>query len=1134
MPTSENSRRPPFEFRDPTKLPYIDDDAGIALMKAGMRGIFHAGVVHAFVMCGYYPRAISGTSAGALAGGILAMAVEIPEQPRRMQLVRDFIDAWCGRSRMVNGKPENPAEYVFEQLATGPFGNLVGELAQIDLTLGDIVDCIAGLGAAADDPPDDESTVEGWKRKANGLRALLRIVAALPYAAHKRIPYRRALESLSKLDGKMHAVQEIFAANGMQQSLIGKNVVESHFQHLFEQYAPRGTSSLMAHLRVDLIVTVANLSASKRLPPGDSDNQTTFSKKTPGTANAKLDKIIGAACAFAPLYPGQRMRDVLEGENKPDHCEWTDLLMDADTVAQDALAPLLGHFIGCGRSGPFRLFGVHLDPIAPVEYKPLPEPGSFVHPALHSLSLTSALDQRFPYRVIDLVTDLVEALQHAPGQPTRKRPDGQRYVAIHTTEIAPARPISYFSLSTPSETEMLEACALGCHGTLTALLKKQLDSDEFTGKLIQCKDLLKSLRDKRQGLEPGYFEPNRRICSHCSGEFARVSKPAEKSQTKSPITENDFHMFKGDKERPPPKFENKGLHVVVPAGGVFRGTFQVGSVAAFKDYQISPHLYAGASVGTIFSYLLDACIPDDDQHTAEARADAEAKFNKAVGYLLDIPRWVDQSTLPPLRPSSSLPKPKGFWGRFWGLDRAAQDTSPSPLPPGVVDQLRDKLRTRWNSEEVKPLRDLRPARIVEMLKQPQNGAHWFMFRDGLNALLFKDKPSLALSRAEVRDLFTNLAQMRLHECVHAIDKIAFALGFAPGSISEDAEILGFRSIADLIRTIAFAAQPGISLVEHEQSTKAKFIFTTTNHTDGKPEFFGMDDPDTPRYASPIAVEACLAASAFPIAFRRRKYSEIFGSESDPPGRLYADGGVFNNFPSDTALTYLHQLSGKDGTKWIGDKVHSMYLLSLTSGMNAPDTGAEDALVFVLARSRALSDTEKVLKTLRMQRHINHLAPMANPLMTCQPERAIVAQTYLISPVQETYPHAFAFKPYLGFRKYKQLTMLAAGCRRTRLALEWPKYLDKNGIGNTYAEEQKRIEDFRKDVLEEMQMTAGSFQNKVPSPCIFGRFSYEGKAKQCSFASSYPDVYAQCKRDFKDDMKVADLKLMTLRVPEKKL
>src|SRR5262245_33517259 len=110
-------------------LPHHDAQAGIALGKGAMRGTYQAGVVHAFILSGYFPNVVAGTSAGCVTGAVLALAAQLESQRRRLDLAAEHIDAW----------QRNPAERALAALLEGPFGALARDLTDINLTVGELV-----------------------------------------------------------------------------------------------------------------------------------------------------------------------------------------------------------------------------------------------------------------------------------------------------------------------------------------------------------------------------------------------------------------------------------------------------------------------------------------------------------------------------------------------------------------------------------------------------------------------------------------------------------------------------------------------------------------------------------------------------------------------------------------------------------------------------------------------------------------------------------------------------------------------------------------------------------------------------------------------------------------------------------
>ncbi len=1088
-----------------------------------MRGIFQAGLVHAFIVSGYFPGVIAGTSAGCITGTVLALAAQIEDPARRLQLAADHIAAW----------QRNPAETVRRNLVRGPFGNLIGDLADIKLTLGELVSL--------------------FDRASNGSRqAILRLVVALPFERMRVIlgllsaikggaegvwSHLRSVLAKIRLPGDLEkyahhlldvpgdldltrdatieAVQHLLTAYGMDKSLV-PDVVGAHFGTLVKKYGPKGGKTTFADLtKTQLVFQLANLSQ----PDGESgDSQLIDVGCAQGPdrldfSSANLLAALRAGCAFAPLFPGVHAKD-LELTLYPAGLQESDVLMDAGVIQKDPLSPVISRWARGKAAGPFRLFAVHLEPLGPTKDD---STSPFFGPALHSLTLRDGLDARYATNVITMVTEMVEAIQANPGaapMPNRQgrgTSSGGKYVAVHISEIAPRKGLPFAELSVPKEKDLIEACAAGCRSGLESLHAETL-RELFKGdELIPCDDLLKKL-GKMRG-EP--LVPLAHVCAGCTRELA-PPPVIEPVLTKEQVAlANDFAPFHEAKRLPkaPGGASPRPLTIIVPAGGVFLGIFQFGAIAALVDYEVQPDLYAGASVGTLFSSLLQACLKHRD-----------TKLPRVVDLARRVPEWVD----------------------------AVFHDEVRTRRPGYVDAVVHELERRWNSQAVQPLRDLRPREIAKMLEAaapPTSGsdAPWKSFRTGLAAWLFTPmasrktgEPRLAdptpygleshASWAEVHGMLQALTRLRLKDALGLLDKVAANLDlFNPGATADDGEIIGFDSIARELRDLVFeGANP--TLAQHAHDQQARFIFTVTNHSKGTLESFGFEDGLTPLRTSPSALQATLAASSFPLAFRRRSRKETFPDPGvDDPGTRYADGGILNNFPSDIAFAYLHTLTTGKHTKWIGEARHRMILLSLTSPSMLPHARRDDdRLLINLARAMARSDDEKVAKTLRTQEHINTLATEANRfLRTTNDRQAIIADMDLISPTYMIYPHAFAFKPYLGFKLANQLEMVASGCRRTRLALEWREDQLRPGVEAP----KTRLPLFLDEVKAEVDRVKGSSVPDDADMCVFGRFNplaraSGGQAGRCPFthAEDTRDVFNACKLTIDKELEVRNPKL----------
>ncbi|WP_437821094.1 patatin-like phospholipase family protein [Sorangium sp. So ce1078] len=1112
-----------FIFPSSEPLPIHDEHAGIAMGKSGLRGVYMAGVVHAFVICGYYPGTVVGTSAGCLAGTVLALAGELRSQAERLALVSEHLDAWM----------RNPGEHVLTCLSEGPFGRLVGDLVDIDLPLGKVVDRLgealsgkpsAWVSLVCALPPHLRSCIlrAALETSGDAAEALFRDGQLLALLRGQGGAAARVTEDLS-----LRFAQKLLTAYGMSRSLVEGSLVDTHFGEAIARHAPSGWKTCFEHIEnTSLLFQVANLSSQRRR---DGTPRLELIGKRPGRrrdfSGANLFAALRASCAFAPVFPGVRMKELFGAT--PRHLRPEDLLMDAAQVERDPLSPAVTHWAGLQRSPklPYRLFAVYSEPTG--EVSP-PDETSFFTPALHNLLLRSRLDQQYISRVIEMITDMIQTLQEA-GAPVPQRASGGAYVPVRITGIAPRAALPFLPVSVPREKDLAEASATGCRSALEVLLAPRIRELCKDRPSVPCREALDAARAAHQGgtrdgapIED-YFAPLKKVCAHCPGQLFPLPPRSDARGV------NDFAPFHEDRRRgedttaPPAP-----LTVIVPAGGVFLGAFQVGAIAALKEYEIRPDLYAGASVGTIFSYLLQACLKDQ---VGSRQRDRET-LAEVIQLLYTVPSWIDAvgddaPAPPPARRAASwLSAIAGQLGLRNGSGQA---------PRGRVDRIRETIAARWRSEAVRPLRELTPREIVDVFASPagltsaEAQARWERLRRGAEALFFAPAPdpragsprpfpggaTRASDYEALRGFLLSLARLRLDEATGTLDAIAASLGcFAPDH-PDRGEIIGFDNLERHLRRIVFGGgDPTLEL--HSSSERVRYIFSVTNHTRGVPESFGYDDELAPEQPSPMAVQACLAASSFPLAFRRRSRREIFGRDSvDRADDLFADGGIFNNFPSDTAFSYLRWLSAKPETRWIGAAEHRVLLLSLTSPMFLRGKAAaarsrdEEGLTFALLRSYAIGEDEKVEKTLIAQQHINTLAEAANPILrSAGRPQAILADMDLIAPTYTIYEHPFAFKPYLGFDERKQGEMIASGCRRTRIAMEWRRYQER---------QPGRRDEHRDGFMEMIRRDEEDGRREDPRRkrglCVFRQQPPAGERKRerCPFFEDERTrrVYAQC-------------------------
>jgi hypothetical protein len=269
-------------------------------------------------------------------------------------------------------------------------------------------------------------------------------------------------------------------------------------------------------------------------------------------------------------------------------------------------------------------------------------------------------------------------------------------------------------------------------------------------------------REQQDPRRDEYFVPLPRLCEACDRRLEPVYRP-ERRASADIERANDFAPLHTPRE----------LTVVVPAGGVALGVFQFGAIAALNQYEVKPDLYAGASIGTIFSYLLQTMLRG-------------GTLEPVVTLARTVPDWIDRG----------------------------------PEGTKLVDAVVDEVKARWSSEsaDIHGLRALRPRQVVDLFTTEElpesRHATWLTFQAGLGALLFTPmnrhgKPVRELGaeygllpgdRDELRRTFVNLARNRLSAVVAPdggrpcpLDRIAANLDLYDPRAPYDGVVLGFTS-----------------------------------------------------------------------------------------------------------------------------------------------------------------------------------------------------------------------------------------------------------------------------------------------------------------------------------------------------
>ena len=518
-------------------------------------------------------------------------------------------------------------------------------------------------------------------------------------------------------------------------------------------------------------------------------------------------------------------------------------------------------------------------------------------------------------------------------------------------------------------------------------------------------------------------------------------------------------------------------------GGSFLGVFHIGVLVALRELGIRPDIYAGASVGTMFSMLMHGGLQ------------AGQLDPRLIRRMFDVDKWADHD-----------------------------DHAPPGQPVGRADRLVRAIALRTTHPDAKRLLALSPGRIFDLLVHKGISEARAELDRGLAALLFPGfsrEEGLSIppmDPAEAgRFAEEGLAAVTAGDLPGMLrfgDRVMAHLGvYVPGH-EDDGQLIGFDETARLIQAFAFPDADKPPTLAAHGGRGAHFLFSATNHTTGGPEFFGGeptgDDP-----GSPDALQAVLAASSLPLAFRRRSREEVFGPGVPRPDVRYTDGGIFDNFPVDSALKYLRYLSQFPEYRWLEQREVRMVLLPLEfPAASATDARELEGCLRTALLAWSQSEMQKLRRVLSQQALVRRLAPAANEALRYGrgdgpgPRLAVRSDFDIVAPARQVYAHPFAFKSWLGFRADRQAELMAAGCRRARYA-----FLFRTWREAREADKQKaKLEEFDKTVRGELRGARGRGHACVlgslnPKPCAFLAIEPElgPTVQKCCVASAHKDL-----------------------------
>jgi len=406
-------------------------------------------------------------------------------------------------------------------------------------------------------------------------------------------------------------------------------------------------------------------------------------------------------------------------------------------------------------------------------------------------------------------------------------------------------------------------------------------------------------------------------------------------------------------------------------GGVFRGVFHMGVMAALREAGIQPDVVAGSSVGSIIAAMI-AQVFSSEKDQGKQIAHLAATF-LCIDKLVLTDRLADFVRRLTLRASETIFSPRDVDLLFRRYDDGSTD---------VFGQ-----RMRAIAAGIERLTHISPFELIELTRdlRMQDLQH---FADAL--------------RDDVQDF---------------LDR---------GGVGE--EILGTEPLALLIRNHVLkyqrAKDPATNdLFDSFRDKAIFFLATATNLDQGELEILGDAGAGATTQQASL-LYGLLASSAFPAVFRPRRSWEIFRKSNHM--HQYIDGGVIDNLPLDAVAQFLdrHSLGANPAVRRRPKHPHLIFTASLET--DPPRGGHFDADDCLAIRKRA--------KTFKYNLKVDGYAAAQRDLRAIHRHRGNKDNTLLDLHIMAVKPKwlcsTFGFHPMLGFRRARQARSIAHGCAST--------------------------------------------------------------------------------------------------------
>ena len=670
-------------------------------------------------------------------------------------------------------------------------------------------------------------------------------------------------------------------------------------------------------------------------------------------------------------------------------------LVDGSVIRQNPLPALFGYLRETSAAVEMAAHNdrhhpaIHVVYGVPIEGRTCAEPNDGVRNTIVDVGLTSLrLSQRRDTQVEVMQTNVIAGLEEMCPPPPRSNVTHP----LFADEIAPESDLVFENSLSPTRDEILQGVASGCRRGLETLYAGKLSvaCRSASSDSVGCHHFLSgTMGVGLSTVTPGLPE----ICRRCQGTLRSPGSAARSSNHSIAA----FLSAPQDLCVDHPQLTGTEPRIVfVASGGVFRGSFHIGMLAALQAGNVKPDLIVGASVGTLMGAALGAMFCHSEARTLEKLVDLFLHVDERVALTQTLKSAARELGI---RGRSIRLSPRRVRRMVRRGGRKDAGFAAIGAPPALVDAISDLL--------------LIPHRQTLAI------AASFVAGDVTGA---------------VKTLITQLRTETIRRL--QIEKALFGTALLEHAAID---LLSNGGPAD-----ALGRQPF-------QRDRIAFYGTTTNLSTHSAVLLGGNGIHT---NAPFQfIEAVLASSAFPAVFEPRRESRVFPGTGDAEV-LFADGGMFDNLPFLPAIEILSRSQraqrepGVTALKLVQCRIAKPDLLIVGALDPSPATdddasGTYDSIEAVRRRAGALSHDVKIRSFERAAHRVYSQllrldAAKPESLQTTSPSPVDGIVNAGVLPVfpasREHLNGTFSFCASTGLKRTRINKSIADGCYQTLLAI----------------------------------------------------------------------------------------------------